>query len=247
MIYLARHGQTDYNLQKIFSGETEISLNQTGVEQSRQLAKDLENIKFDACFCSPQKRARETCGIIHGGEAILDARLAEIICGEFEGKEETSESFKQFFEASRTGSRGVEKFDDFLKRMCDFCDMLVGGYAGKDVLVVTHAANARAANYYFSGRRITIFLKASGRAVNSLRLRIKIPLKLLCRGRIIGGFSADVAQLVEQGFRKAKVGGSSPSIGTIINFIFSAIICASSEFFRPCTFVHWVKKIPPSA
>ncbi len=33
--------------------------------------------------------------------------------------------------------------------------------------------------------------------------------------RLFCGSRADVAQLVEQGFRKAKVGGSSPSVGTI--------------------------------
>ena len=165
MIYLVRHGQTDWNLQKIFNGVTETDLNQTGTRQSRRLAKNLEDVNLDVCFCSPQKRARQTSEIIYAGNAIFDDRLAEIICGEFEGKDETPESFRQFFKASETGDKGVEKFSDFLERMCDFCEMLARDYKGKNILVITHAANARAANYYFSGRpKDYDFLKSVGKS-----------------------------------------------------------------------------------
>ena len=152
MIYLVRQGQTDWNLFKRCNGITETFLNQTGIEQSEKQAENVKDVKFDACFCSPQKRTRQTCEMIYKEPIIFDDRLIEIICGEFEGKEETAEMMQQFWQAAATGDRGVEKLDDFMKRSFDFCDMIRDEYKGKNVLIVTHAANIRAIIYYFLGK-----------------------------------------------------------------------------------------------
>jgi probable phosphoglycerate mutase len=149
MIYLVRQGQTDWNLFKRCNGVTETFLNQTGIEQAKLQAEKLKDVSFDACFCSPQKRTRQSCEIIYNEQITFDDRLIEIICGEFEGKEETSETMKQFWQAASTGEMGTEKIDDFLKRNFDFCDMIKAEYMGKNVLIVTHAANVRAIAYYF--------------------------------------------------------------------------------------------------
>ena len=54
MVYLIRHGQTDWNLFKRCNGCTDTYLNQTGIRQAKLQAENLQNICFDACFCSPQ-------------------------------------------------------------------------------------------------------------------------------------------------------------------------------------------------
>ncbi|MBE6025010.1 MAG: histidine phosphatase family protein [Cellulosilyticum sp.] len=152
MIYLVRQGETDWNLLKKFNGCTDIDLNQTGIEQAKLQAENLKSIHFDKCFCSPQKRAYQTCEIIYKGEIERDERLIEINCGEFEGTEETMETLKLFWQAVMSGSKGTESFKLFLKRNCDFCDMITEQYKGKNILIVTHAANARVINYYFTGK-----------------------------------------------------------------------------------------------
>ncbi|WP_167958410.1 histidine phosphatase family protein [Anaerosporobacter faecicola] len=108
MIYLVRQGQTDWNLLKRCNGVTETFLNQTGIEQSKLQAENLKQVRFDVCFCSPQKRARQTCEIIYKEPIVFDDRLTEIICGEFEGKEETTEMIKQFLQAAANGDKGTE-------------------------------------------------------------------------------------------------------------------------------------------
>lgn len=153
MIYLVRHGETDWNLFKKFNGCTETELNQTGIEQSKLQAENLKNIHFDVCFSSPQKRAHQACQIICNDIIIPDNRLTEIDCGEFEGTEETLESMGLFWEACTKGHKGVERFKEFLRRNCDFCDMVMKKYRGKNVLIVTHAANVRVINYYFTGKQ----------------------------------------------------------------------------------------------
>lgn len=152
MIFLVRQGQTDWNLYKKFNGCTDTELNQTGIAQARQQAQNLRNINFDACFCSSQKRARQTCEAIYKGLIVFDDRLKEINCGEFEGTEETRESLELFWQSIRTGDKGTEGFEEFTKRNCDFCDMISNDYNGKNILIVTHSANARIINYYFNGK-----------------------------------------------------------------------------------------------
>ena len=152
MIYLVRQGQTDWNLFRRFNGVTETFLNQNGIEQAKKQAEELKDIEFDICFCSPQMRAVQTGEIIYKGKMIRDERLSEIICGEFEGTEENGESMKLFLQAIKSGDKGTELFDDFMRRNESFCKMLNEEYKFKTVLVITHAANARVINYFLSGK-----------------------------------------------------------------------------------------------
>jgi probable phosphoglycerate mutase len=97
-------------------------------------------------------RARQTCEIIYKGPIVFDNRLVEINCGEFEGKEETAETMKLAWQAILSGDKGTESWKDFMKRSCDFCDMIVEKYKGKNVLIVTHAVNIRVLDHYFNGK-----------------------------------------------------------------------------------------------
>ena len=152
MIYLVRQGETDWNLFKKANGVTDTFLNQTGIAQAKLQAENLRSVNFDACFCSPQTRARQTCEIIYKGPIVFDDRLVEINCGEFEGKDETADMMKLFWQAIQTGDMGTESWKEFTKRNCDFCDTVVKDYKEKNVLIVTHSVNARAINYYFNGK-----------------------------------------------------------------------------------------------
>ncbi|MTK10139.1 MAG: histidine phosphatase family protein [Hungatella sp.] len=152
MIYLVRQGETDWNLHKRFNGCTDIKLNQTGIAQAKQQSENLRNINFNACFSSPQTRARQTCEIIYRGPIILDDRLSEINCGEFEGTDESADTLQLFWQAIKNGDKGTEKFQVFLNRTLDFCNMIMKEHIENNVLIVTHSANARIINYYFKGK-----------------------------------------------------------------------------------------------
>jgi probable phosphoglycerate mutase len=152
MIYLVRQGQTDWNLFKKCNGVTETLLNLTGIEQAKRLAENLRGVGFDACFCSPLIRARQTCEIIFSGKIVFDDRLMEIACGEFEGKDETADFMREFFQAIKSGDKGTETYDHFTNRNFALCEMIMQDYKGKNVLIVTHAANIRVIDYYFKGK-----------------------------------------------------------------------------------------------
>ncbi len=152
MIYLVRQGQTDWNLFRRANGVTDTFLNQTGIAQAKLQAENLRKVSFDACFCSSQTRARQTCEIIYQGPIVFDDRLAEIDCGDYEGKKETKVMMILFWLAIKTGAKGTERYDAFIKRNCDLCDVITEEYKGKNVLIVTHAGNVRVINYYFNGK-----------------------------------------------------------------------------------------------
>lgn len=153
MIYLVRHGQTDWVLFRKFNGVTDTFLNQTGIAQSKLQAENLRSVKFDACFCSPRARARQTCEIIYQGPVVFDDRLAEINAGEFEGKDQDDvEVMKSLWQAVMSGEKGAESFQVFMKRVFDFCDMVTEDYKDKNVLIVSHGVIARVINYYFKGK-----------------------------------------------------------------------------------------------
>ena len=88
VIYLIRHGETDWNTKRLLQGATDIPLNQNGIEVAQLTAEGLREVAFDVIFTSPLKRARETAEIIRGERKIPiipDERLREISFGPYEG------------------------------------------------------------------------------------------------------------------------------------------------------------------
>lgn len=65
-IYLARHGQNEDNVGGILNGHRDLPLTDLGREQAREAGRNISEyrLKFDAVFCSPLIRAKETAEII---------------------------------------------------------------------------------------------------------------------------------------------------------------------------------------
>ena len=152
MLYIIRHGKTDWNALHKLQGRTDIPLNEEGqrmAEEARELYRD---VHCDICFCSPLKRARETAEILLRGRDIpvqIDDRLAEMSFGSYEGQENSFDIpdcpinvlfFHPELYTSPPG--GAESLDDLFARTGAFLrertDPLLK--EGKDVLIVGHGA-----------------------------------------------------------------------------------------------------------
>lgn len=149
MIYLVRHGQTDWNLEGKYQGQTDIELNQAGIKQAEKLMDELKDISFDVVFSSPLKRAYKTATIIHHGVVVADERLMERCNGELEGKKKNNEVV-DFTDPNETRF-GIESLTLFRKRISEFWDEILKKYCGKNILVVTHAGVGIYTQCYFKG------------------------------------------------------------------------------------------------
>lgn len=120
MIYLARHGQTAYNLEGRFQGWGDVPLDQTGREQARQLALAVAEVEPLQLVSSNIARALETAMIVSeliGLEPQIDPRFAETETGDWTDRSfadvaaEDPEAFSNFVELKADwGFPGGESF-----------------------------------------------------------------------------------------------------------------------------------------
>jgi broad specificity phosphatase PhoE len=85
-VYLARHGQTAYNLEGRFQGHLPVPLDETGRAQANELAERAAAHGFQALWSSPLLRARETAAAVARRIGLTpreDARLAETDAGDW--------------------------------------------------------------------------------------------------------------------------------------------------------------------
>src|ERR1044071_2131344 len=83
-ILFVRHGPTEWNLQGLIQGQSDIPLCDEGRAEVRRwsLRDDFNSFEW---YASPLVRARETAELLSGGECRLERRLREASWGEWEG------------------------------------------------------------------------------------------------------------------------------------------------------------------
>lgn len=92
ILYLLRHGQTDWNVKGRVQGWTDTIINDVGIEQARLAAQRLKRYDIETIYSSDLKRAKKTADIVSG---YLDLpvhytkRLREINFGKAEGVKKT--------------------------------------------------------------------------------------------------------------------------------------------------------------
>ncbi len=88
ILYLVRHGETNWNRAGRLQGQTDIELNEKGREQAAKLRGKLAGVELDAAFSSSLTRARQTRQIILDGRNVPawdEPLLKEMNFGQWEG------------------------------------------------------------------------------------------------------------------------------------------------------------------
>lgn len=148
-LFLVRHGEVDYNRQKIIVGNTDQPLNNIGRQQAEGTAEKVGGLGIDILVSSDLKRAKETAEIISkkiGISLITDSVFRERNYGSIEGKkkEGLKEIYPQYINKSgklilENEFPGAESVDDFYNRVIEGIDNLLKRYPDKNILLVTHA------------------------------------------------------------------------------------------------------------
>ena len=167
-VFLARHGQTAYNLEGRFQGQQPIPLDDTGREQAAELAERAAGYRFAALWCSPLLRARETAEIVSariGLEPQEDPRLMETDAGEWTDRSfadvqaEAPELFEEFFTGAPSFAfPGGESFAQQEVRVdAVLCEIEVGALPALAVchgMVIRAALSVRAGEWLPNGQRV---------------------------------------------------------------------------------------------
>ena len=144
LLYLVRHGETDWNAQRRIQGRTDIPLNDRGREQARRSGELLARRTWDAVVSSPLSRALETATIIADQLGLpapsTDGRLIERDYGESEGMD-IAEVDRRF--PKGTDPEGRETPEEVATRALAALLDIAEAYPDQAVVVVAHGGLIR--------------------------------------------------------------------------------------------------------
>ena len=146
-LVLARHGETAWNVERIFRGRSEVELDDVGMRQAELLGEYLSNLKLDAIYSSPVRRALDTANIVARYQKI-DVRVAQGLSdmhfGEWQSlsEQEVRRRYPALLDEwhstpERIRMPGGESLEDVRNRSMQVVSGVVSRYDGS-VLLVSH-------------------------------------------------------------------------------------------------------------
>jgi probable phosphoglycerate mutase len=151
-ILIARHGESDWNVEGRWQGHADRPLSERGRDQAAALAERLVGKGVEAIYSSDLRRARETAETV-GARLGLPVRarreLREVDVGSWSGltRAEAEERFPDGFARWQAGGAGWEDgevYEDMSDRIVTAVRRIAAEHQGGRVLVVTHGGPIRA-------------------------------------------------------------------------------------------------------
>ncbi len=149
IICLARHGETNWNIERRFQGQFDIALNARGRAQAQALARELDGAHFDRVYSSDLRRALATAAPIAGAlglEVRATQRLREKDDGAWQGHTHAevqvkyAETYPLYLaRAPDFAAPEGETLEEFARRVRLVLTDIARESAGLTVLVVAHA------------------------------------------------------------------------------------------------------------
>jgi broad specificity phosphatase PhoE len=151
ILFLSRHGETDWNAEGRFQGHADIPLNEHGRAQARGLAHRLEGTRLDAIYSSDLARSSETAAIVaapHGLPVTALKELREVDVGEWSGltREEIEARWPGSIRLWKDGGHGWqegESYEEMAARAVACLDRLAREHAGQRILYIGHGGTLR--------------------------------------------------------------------------------------------------------
>lgn len=151
-LYALRHGETSWNVQRRFQGQSDIPLNDKGILLAELTGEGLADVPFDLAFTSPLSRARQTAELVLAGRDVplaVEPRLIEMAFGIYEGMTvnaglagTVNENLMDFIRCPERyqAPQGGESFAELARRMEGYLAELCSRteWADKTILLASH-------------------------------------------------------------------------------------------------------------
>jgi probable phosphoglycerate mutase len=148
-IYLARHGETDWNVEHRLQGWIDRPLDAKGKQQAADLAEALKGIHIDAIYSSTLSRSRDTANIVLTGLTSAAPRgpalqvkslegLRERNYGRFQGGSDQDPEYLRRMNAWDDAMEGGETMNQLMARAKASIDQIRREHPTGNVLVVGH-------------------------------------------------------------------------------------------------------------
>ncbi|WP_131767723.1 bifunctional RNase H/acid phosphatase [Candidatus Protofrankia californiensis] len=140
---LLRHGQTPMSVEKRFSGMVDAALTDVGQAQALAVAQRLHDVPFDAVYCSPLKRARQTADAL-GRDYLIDDDLRETDFGTWESltfaevRQRFPDELNAWLADPAVAPSGGESILDTIRRVTAARDRILAAHPGGRILIVSH-------------------------------------------------------------------------------------------------------------
>jgi len=144
-ILLARHGETDWNRERRWQGQSDTPLNDTGREQARALAEELAGEPLDAVYSSDLIRAHETARVVaeqRGLDVVAIRDLRERSFGSLEGL--TTDEIQARYPGLELPWSDGEPREAMAERVLGALKRIAETHPDAHVLVVSHGGPLRA-------------------------------------------------------------------------------------------------------
>ncbi|MGH3045242.1 MAG: histidine phosphatase family protein [Gaiellaceae bacterium] len=181
-VYLARHGQSDWNAEGRWQGNADRPLTDLGRQQAEELAERLASVPLDAVYSSDLRRARETAESVaarQGLEVQARTELREVDVGSWSGlsRPEVEERFPAAFARWLDGGHGWddgESYEAMTDRVVAAVLEIASAHPDGTVLVVAHGGPIRALHAVALGLDIAEHRRLKPVAVNAKLSRLSV-------------------------------------------------------------------------
>ncbi|HWB55714.1 MAG TPA: histidine phosphatase family protein [Gaiellaceae bacterium] len=182
VLYLARHGQSDWNAANRFQGHTDRPLTDLGRKQADALARELAPIALAAIYSSPLLRAFDTAEAVAAGRdlgVVAEDGLREVDVGSWAGltRAEVEERYPAGFRRWIDGGEGWEDgetYDRMSTRVLATTLRIVRAHEHAEILVVSHGGPIRAIHAAAEGMTVHEYRRLSPVEPNARLTRVVV-------------------------------------------------------------------------
>ena len=138
-IIFLRHAETKMNKEGRFCGRRDVEISEEGRKQAEKMRKTFKEYQFDAMYCSPLKRTKQTLeAIFQNREFIEEDGFIEISLGDWEGlkKETISQKLRKAFQRGEYAPPHGEKHEDIEARVKEAIERIFATYPDGSVILV---------------------------------------------------------------------------------------------------------------